>query len=1208
MRMNKHEFVHLHVHSEYSLLDGASRINELVHEAKNKGMKALAITDHGVMYGTIPFYKACRANNIQPIIGVEVYVTNQPLDKKFKKGEYEMNHLLLLAETYEGYQNLMKLTSKAHLEGFYYKPRVTKQWLEAHHRGLICLSACLAGEVQQALLHNETEKAKQIVDEHQRIFGKQNYFLELQDHGMPEQKKVNARLIQLSKEMDAPLVVTNDVHYTYAKDAVAHDCLLCIGTAKKVDDSERLKFPSNQFYLKSPEEMRTLFPHVEEAYLNTVRIAERCQVDIPLGQEILPEYPVPDGHSAISYLREQCEKGLEQRYEQVTEDIKKRLNYELGVIEQMGYADYFLIVWDFMAYAHEQGIMTGPGRGSAAGSLVAYVLKITNIDPVKYNLLFERFLNPERVTMPDIDIDFSDQRRDEVIDYVCRKYGKDRVAQIITFGTLGAKACVRDVGRAFGVPITVVDQIAKCIPSGPNVTLKKALEASEQLQQMAQTDENVKRILQTAMQLEGLARHTSTHAAGVVISKEALTNYVPLQTGHDEVALTQYPMEDLEALGLLKMDFLGLRNLSLMEEILRIVNQNRAKSHPLHLEDIPYNDEKTYKLLSAGDTAGVFQLESEGMKQVLKRLKPNTFEDIIAVLALYRPGPMQNIPLFIQAKHGQTKVDYPHEDLKPILQDTYGIIVYQEQIMQIASIMAGFSLGEADLLRRAVSKKKRDVLEEERAHFVKGCLAQGYDESIANHVYDLIVRFADYGFNRSHSAAYAVIAYQLAYLKAHYPVAFLASLLSMNMGDQAKIADYMNQAARRNIEVLRPSVLYSGPYFSVENGKIRFGLTVIKNVGIQAIKEIINERQKGPFKNLLDFCQRVNLRVCNRRVIESLILAGAMDDFDMHRAQALANLDDILEMAEQAQGLKASDQLFFFADELPDDYEWTDVQRYTSVEQLKYEKEVLGFYLSGHPLDPFRESAHSYKCTEIPHIEGMKHSIKLRTFGYINKVKRIKTKKGEAMAFVQLEDNGVEVDTVVFPNVFKQQPTLYEVGNMVFVEAKLEIRDDKKQLIIEKAIDLRSIPKKEAHIEETTQSPTLKRNEAVHNENRGEEQLNSGEELNNEKIDKDHITTENKKSEKINNEKVNKQYNNNEEIADVYIKISESIEHSPRLKLLQHTLQEFNGPSRVYLYYERLKKTIVLGEEYNVNITEELLIRLKRLVKDDNAVKIKMRS
>lgn len=1148
--MSTQKFVHLHVHSEYSLLDGASRIEQLVEEAKRLGMEALALTDHGTMYGTIPFYKACRRHGIKPIIGVEVYVTNQPLEERATRGKLELFHLLLLAETVQGYQNLMKLTTKAHLQGFYYKPRVTKEWLQEHHHGLICLSACLAGEVQQALLHNRYDEAKQIALEHQQIFGQNHYYLELQDHGLAEQKIVNQRLLRLAQETGVPLAATNDVHYTFKQDAVAHDCLLCIGTGKKVKEEDRLKFPSSEFYLKSTDEMLRLFPQAPSAFENTVRIAERCNLEIPMGLEILPAYPVPEGKNALQLLEEICQQGVTARYTHVTPEIQQRLAYELSVIGQMGYADYFLIVWDFMQYAHANQIITGPGRGSAAGSLVAYVLQITNIDPIKYKLLFERFLNPERISMPDIDIDFSDRRRDEVIRYVAQKYGREHVAQIITFGTLGAKAAIRDVGRVLDIPLAVVNRVTKAIPGGFGITLDRALSESPELQRLLEEDEQIQHLIRTAQQLEGTARHTSTHAAGVVISEEPLTHYVPLQQGHEDVLLTQYAMEELEEIGLLKMDFLGLRNLSLIEEILLIINQNKSREQQLSLEQIPLDDQKTFELLSAGDTTGVFQLESDGMRRVLRKLRPSHFEDVIAVLALYRPGPMENIPMFIDAKHGRIEVEYPHEDLKPILEDTYGIIVYQEQIMQIASKMAGFSLGEADLLRRAVGKKNREVLEQEREHFVQGCLQQGYAHETAEHVYDLIVRFADYGFNRSHSAAYAVIAYQLAYFKAHYPVEFLASLLSTSIGQADKVADYLNQAAKRGIDVLPPSVMKSEAFFSVEGGKIRLGLNMIKNIGLTAVREIISERNKAPFKNILDFCQRINLRVCNRRALESLIMAGAFDEYDMHRAQALANLDHMLEMAEQAQGAGASDQLFFFADELPDDYQWIDIPSFTEMEQLKLEKEVLGFYLSGHPLDPFRAEAERYEAVFISEEFQQKAGVVLRTIGFVQKVRNIRTKKGEAMAFVLAEDRGYELELVVFPAVYQKYRPLFEEGTALFLEGKLEekLRDGGVQLIVHKALDLTNLgnrARQDAVQEKAAAAPE-------------ELQPHSGQEL------------------------------------QLFIKIEKQAETPSKLERLKELLyRHAAGDTPVFLYYEEAKRVLKL-ENVSIDVQPKLLQEIEQ--------------
>ncbi|PQP91308.1 DNA polymerase III subunit alpha, partial [Paenibacillus sp. AR247] len=880
-------FVHLHVHSEYSLLDGAARISDLVRRAAENGMKALALTDHGVMYGAVPFYKACVAEGIKPIIGCEAYLTAGSRKERGSRKDQPIYHLILLAKNETGYRNLMKLCSIGHLEGFHYKPRIDMDALAKHHEGIICLSACLGGEVPQHLLHGRTEEARRAALRYRDIFGK-DFYLELQDHGLPEQKRVNPQLIELARELDVPLVATNDVHYLDREDASMQDVLICIGTGKTVEDEDRLQIQTDQLYLKSGDEMARLFPHVREALDNTLLIADKCSLELEFGRSILPEYrPLPEGQTAAEYLRALCLEGLESRYsttglwdtEEGKRELLQRLDYELGVIGSMGFSDYFLIVWDFIAYAHRQGIVTGPGRGSSAGSLVAYVLRITNVDPIKYNLLFERFLNPERVTMPDIDIDFSDERRDEVIEYVADKYGSEHVAQIITFGTMAARAAVRDVGRALNVSYGEVDKAAKLIPNAHGINIRRAMEISDELKKLYEQSPKTREMLDMAMKVEGMPRHASTHAAGVVISRDPLTDAVPLQEGSERTALTQYPMEQLESIGLLKMDFLGL------ERSMRWIGEMTGSAPDF--AQVADDDPLTYEMLGSGDTTGVFQLESAGMRRVLKELKPSVFEDVISVVALYRPGPMEFIPNFIQAKHGTIQVDYPHDDLKPILADTYGIIVYQEQIMKIASLMAGFSLGEADLLRRAVSKKKREVLDRERSHFVEGSLKQGYTEEDANKVYDMIVRFADYGFPRAHAAAYAVLAFQTAYLKAHYPVQFMASMLTAVMGSHRKVAEYVVECRRMNIKVLPPDVNESGVLFtpvavSAEDGQpaegpghIRFGLGAIKNVGTQAVENMMRVREEKPFESLLDFCRRIDLRVCNKRVIESLIQAGA---------------------------------------------------------------------------------------------------------------------------------------------------------------------------------------------------------------------------------------------------------------------------------------------------------------------------------------------
>ncbi len=808
--MNSNPFVHLHVHSEYSLLDGAARLEELVEKAAGLGMSSLALTDHGVMYGAIPFYKLCKANGIKPIIGCEMYFTAGSRKERGSRKDQPIHHLILLAKNEEGYRNLMRLCSIGHLEGFHYKPRIDWEVLERHHEGLVCLSACLGGEVPQHLLHGRPGEAKRAALRYKEVFG-EDFYLELQDHSMPEQKKVNPLLIELAAEIGVQLVATNDVHYLEREDAKMQDVLICIGTGKNIEDEERFQIGTEQLYMKSGEQMAALFPHVPEAIANTAVIADKCNLELEFGRHILPAFrPIPEGMDAGTYLAELCRQGLESRYrgQEIWENedgrrkLQERLGYELGVIASMGFSDYFLIVWDFIAYAHSRGIATGPGRGSSAGSLVAYVLKITDVDPMKYKLLFERFLNPERVTMPDIDIDFSDERRDEVIAYVAEKYGSEHVAQIITFGTMAARAAVRDVGRAMNVPFAEVDKVAKLIPGNLGITIERALEISSDLKQLYETQVRVKGLLDMARKVEGMPRHASTHAAGVVISRDPLTDAVPLQAGSEGTALTQYSMEHLESVGLLKMDFLGLRTLSIIERCSNWIAEQTGQAPDFR--EVADDDPLTYEILGHGETTGVFQMESAGIRRVLRDLKPTVFEDVISVVALYRPGPMEFIPKFISAKHGETAVDYPHPDLEPILRDTYGIIVYQEQIMQIASKMAGFSLGEADLLRRAVSKKKREVLDQERSHFVAGSVKLGYREEDAHAVYDMIVRFANYGFPRAHAAAYGVLAFQTAYLKAHYPVHFMASMLTAVMGSHRKVAEYIVECRRMGITVLAP--------------------------------------------------------------------------------------------------------------------------------------------------------------------------------------------------------------------------------------------------------------------------------------------------------------------------------------------------------------------------------------------------------------------
>ncbi|MFD1178344.1 DNA polymerase III subunit alpha, partial [Paenibacillus puldeungensis] len=1116
------DFVHLHVHSEYSLLDGAARLDELVARAAESGMTALALTDHGVMYGAVPFYKLCKAHGIKPIIGCEVYFTADSRKERGSRQDQPIYHLILLAKNETGYRNLMKLSSIGYLEGFHYKPRIDWEVLERHRDGLICLSSCLGGEVPQHLLRGKYDDAKKAALKYKTAFG-DDFYLELQDHGIPEQKKVNPELVRLSQETGISLVATNDVHYLSKEDAEVQDVLICIGTGKTVGDEDRLKMKTNQLYLKTGMEMAALFPHIPEALENTAKIAAKCELELEFGRHILPAFrPIPEGQTAGSYLAYLCRKGLAERYGhlEVWQDeagrgqLEERLGYELEVIGNMGFSDYFLIVWDFIAFAHRQGIKTGPGRGSSAGSIVAYVLHITDVDPIKYRLLFERFLNPERVTMPDIDVDISDERRDEVIAYVGDKYGPEHVAQIITFGTMAARAAVRDVGRALNVPFGEVDKVAKLIPGSLGMTIERAMKESPDLKGMYDSLPRIKGLLDMAMKVEGMPRHASTHAAGVVISRDPLTDSVPLQTGSERTALTQYSMENLESIGLLKMDFLGLRTLSIIERCMNWINEQTGEAPDFR--HVPDNDPDTYDMLGRGETTGVFQLESAGMRRVLRELKPSAFEDIISVLALYRPGPMEFIPKYIAGKHGDINVEYPHPDLEPILKDTNGIIVYQEQIMQIASKMAGFSLGEADLLRRAVSKKKREVLDEQRSHFVSGSMTQGYGEAEANAVYDMIVRFADYGFPRAHAAAYGVLAFQTAYLKAHYPVHFMASMLTAVMGSHRKVAEYIVECRRMGITVLPPDVNESGVLFTPQpqakglvvaggddgaqegasvltsalsdemsshnieaslgkplsgkhqdagpsvhhhyevSGVIRFGLAAIKNVGTQAIESILRERKERPFESLLDFCRRVDLRTCNKRVIESLIQGGAFDSLPGHRAQLLAMLDETVEAAlkwrKERDDLQI--QLFDFVETPNWDIEYPDISKFSAMEQLGMERELLGLYLSGHPLDDYDELLESEGIDRLMDLAEAPDESRTVVAGMVVSLKTITTKQGKPMAFIELEDQIERCEVVLFPEVWRRCSAHVAKGALIALRATVQLQDEGFKLLADEVAPL----------------------------------------------------------------------------------------------------------------------------------------------------------
>lgn len=1142
------KFVHLHVHSAYSLLDGAGQVEELVQRAQAMEMRSLAITDHGAMYGVVPFYKACRTAGIKPIIGCEMYLTDGDYRERPSMREKKIYHQLLLAETMEGYQNLMRLTTEAHLRGFHYKPRIDRNLLRQYRKGIIATSSCLGGEIPQAILNGNLRHAKELLHEYLDIFGRDHFFLELQDHQMLEQQKVNLQLIEWSREFQIGLVATNDVHYTLQGDAEVHDCLLCIGTARKLSEEDRMRFPNDQFYLKTAEEMGRLFPHVPQALRNTVEIAQRCQVELPLGQRLLPHFPVPDGMSSGIYLQQLCEKGITWRYgDRITSEIESRLAYELRVIEQMGFQDYFLIVWDFVRFAREHQIAVGPGRGSAAGSLVAYVLGITDIDPIRFHLLFERFLNPERVTLPDIDIDFDDTRRDEVITYVKRKYGDDRVAQIITFGTMAPRAAIRDVGRVMSLPYQEVDRVAKLVPAAPGMTLERAFQHEPRLLQLRKEKEEVDRLLHVVDRVEGIPRHASTHAAGVVISRDPLTDTVPLQEGSQEVPLTQYSMETLEELGLLKMDFLGLRNLTVIERAKKWIRE--TENIEVDFQDDSYADEKTYRMLTKGETTGVFQLESSGMRRVLKELKPTHFEDLIAVLALYRPGPMEQIPRFIRAKHGLEKVSFPHPDLEEILSNTYGIIVYQEQIMQIAAKLAGFSLGEADLLRRAVGKKKKELLHEQREKFVLGATAQGYDAQIGDQVYDLIVRFADYGFNRSHSAAYAVLAYQTAYLKVNYPKAYFAALLSTVMGSQGKMAEYIEEARKLGVKILPPDVQKSGMGFRLEPEGVRFGLAAIKNVGRQAIHIIEQARTGEPFQDLFDLCDRVDLRICNRRVLESLILSGAMDSFPHHRAKKLNMLDEVLEKTGELQKHRLQNQLSLF-EEMSDyisqlDYPYEDIPPYSLKEQLAYERELIGFYLSGHPLDEYQQVMEQYTTHTISQLIESADQAKVRIAGMLVNIKQIQTKKGEAMAFVELEDKTGTVELVVFPKVYLASRHLLNEGAELFVIGKLNQQEESVKVLVDRFVAL-SDAKRKMMIQKR---PSSKSTTAISDHN------------------------------------------------ELLIQIPNSSDRGQLLYQIKDILTQFPGNTLVHLYYESERRMVSLPvDSYGVQLNDKLLEQLHSLL------------
>ena len=1067
-------FAHLHVHTEFSLLDGSNKIKEYVSRVKELGMNSAAITDHGVMYGVIDFYREAKKQGINPILGCEVYVApNSRFDREITGGDDRYYHLVLLAENEEGYANLTKIVSKGFVEGYYYKPRVDKELLRKYHKGIIALSACLAGEVARFLTKGLYEEAKKTALEYQEIFGEGNFFLELQDHGIPEQGLVNQQLFKMSEETGIELVATNDIHYTYAEDAKPHDILLCIQTGKKLSDENRMRYDGGQYYVKSEEEMLRLFPYAKQALENTQKIADRCHVEIEFGVTKLPKYDVPDAYTSWEYLQKLCYEGLEKRYGDPSEELKDRLSYELETIHQMGYVDYFLIVWDFIKYAKDHGISVGPGRGSAAGSIVSYCLEITTIDPIRYQLLFERFLNPERVSMPDIDVDFCYERRQEVIDYVTRKYGKDCVAQIVTFGTLAARGVIRDVGRVMDLPYAYVDSISKMIPQELGITIDKALKMNPDLKKLYDTDETVTNLIDMAKRLEGLPRHCSMHAAGVVICQKPVDEYVPLSRAADGTITTQFIMTTLEELGLLKMDFLGLRTLTVIQNAVLLA---RRKQPELNINQIDYNDQKVLDYIGTGKTDGVFQLESAGMKGFMKELKPHNLEDVIAGISLYRPGPMDFIPQYIRGKNDSSSITYDCPQLEPILAPTYGCIVYQEQVMQIVRDLAGYSLGRSDLLRRAMSKKKAAVMEKERKIFiygdeetgVPGCIKNGIDEQTANKIYDEMIDFAKYAFNKSHAAAYAVVSYQTAWLKYYFPVEYMAALMTSVIDNPSKVSEYIYACRQMNIKILPPDINKGEANFSVDGGDIRYGLAAIKSIGRPVIKEIVEDREElGLFQNLEDFITRLSAKnILNKRTIENLIKAGALDTLGGTRKQFMSIYVQIVDHVTQEKKNSMVGQMTLFdlvSEDQKEEFQirMPDVGEYSKETLLAFEKEVLGIYVSGHPLEAYEEKwKKSISATtadfqldeETGHTKV--HDGAKEIIGGMITEKTIKhTKTNQMMAFITVEDLLGTVEVVVFPRDYEKNRDYLEVDSKVFVRGRVSEEDDKpSKMICEKII------------------------------------------------------------------------------------------------------------------------------------------------------------
>ncbi len=1057
--MKHADFVHLHVHTQYSLLDGACHLERLVDKAAQFKLPALSITDHGNLYGAIKFYRLCMNKGIKPIIGCEVYTAPDSRFKKdYKQSEESNYHLILLAKNEEGYRNLIRLVSLAHLEGFYYKPRIDKELLSQYNSGLICLSACLKGEIPSLIVKGDINKAYKYADDYLHIFGKGNFYLEMMENGLKEQKIVNHNLIKISNDLGIPLVVTNDVHYLEKNEAFAHEVLLAIQTQTTLDDPKRFRFGSDTFYLRSPLEMQDIFKEVPTALKNTLEIANRCNFVFDFSRVLLPKFPLPEGMSEDDYLRELCYKNVSKRYPEAGKHVYDRLEYELGVIKKTGFASYFLIIWDLTKFAKENNIPVGPGRGSAAGSIVSYILGITDIDPLRYNLIFERFLNPERISMPDIDIDFCYEKRAQVIDYVARRYGRDNVAQIITFGTMLARAVVRDVGRAMGFSYGEVDKIAKMIPSsvGHHVDLREALQISPELKGIYDSDPKIKRLIDVAMQLEGLSRHASTHAAGVVISDKPLIERIPLVKGSAGETVTGFDMESVEKTGLLKMDFLGLKTLTVIDEAIKIIKRTQNKN--IDINAIPLDDKKTFRLLQNAETIGVFQLESRGMRDILKKIHPERFEDLIAVLALYRPGPLGSgmVEDFIARKHGKKPITYIHPKLEKVLKETYGIILYQEQTMQIVSELAGFSLSQADLLRKAIGKKIPEIMQEQRSMFIEGCRKNNVSPKIASAIFDLIEYFSGYGFNKSHSTAYAMISYRTAYLKANFGVEFMAALLTSERNNTDKVVEYVNEANRMGIDVLPPDINESFTNFTVTgDGNIRFGLMAIKNVGQAALESIIRVRKERPFSDFFDFCERVDSRTVNKKVLESLIKSGAMDSFGMKRAQMMIMLDKVLDRTSKKKA--TSNQLFLF-DSKPKLPEVPDVEEWPMNQILDFEKKLLGMYVSSHPLKNYTRLMEVLNVEDISSFYEEITTREVLVMGVIEKVKITTTRRNnEQMAIVKIGDMTSSVEVFVFPRLYEQSALYILESKVVLVKGALQPKDKVPKIIANDIIPIEDI-------------------------------------------------------------------------------------------------------------------------------------------------------